>query len=166
FQWTPHEDPIIQTVIPDEFLQNPNAWYAKVALISYVTVEIHLSDRVLRQFGCRQSIPVAPEEDRYEYIPVMELIIVLELACVPKYMPWFRIYGKPYLLSAEERQRQLRVQREGRGPLNPRRRDDDAGPSTGSTHSPSPSSAAVQSLDPTRAPTQSLDPVVQPMKPT
>ncbi|MBA0878937.1 hypothetical protein Goshw_007943, partial [Gossypium schwendimanii] len=25
-------------------------------------------------------------------------------------MPWFRIYGKPYLLSVEERQQQLRVQ--------------------------------------------------------
>ncbi|MFQ6621743.1 hypothetical protein Gotur_001843 [Gossypium turneri] len=35
-----------------------------------------------------------------------------ELAYVPKYMPWFRILGKPYLLSEEERRRQLRVQRE------------------------------------------------------
>ncbi|XP_052478827.1 protein MAIN-LIKE 1-like [Gossypium raimondii] len=61
FQWTPYEDPTIQTVIPDEFLQNPNAWHAKVALISYATVEMHQSDRVLRQFGCRQPIPVALE---------------------------------------------------------------------------------------------------------
>ncbi|MBA0877460.1 hypothetical protein Goshw_013284, partial [Gossypium schwendimanii] len=37
FQWTPYEDPAIQAVIPDEFLQNPNAWHAKVALISYAT---------------------------------------------------------------------------------------------------------------------------------
>ncbi|MBA0878539.1 hypothetical protein Goshw_007525, partial [Gossypium schwendimanii] len=58
-----------------------------------------------------------------------ELIIVPELACTPEYMPWFGIYRKPYLLSVEERQRQLRVQRELRGPLNPRRRDDDASPS-------------------------------------
>ncbi|MBA0876438.1 hypothetical protein Goshw_028623 [Gossypium schwendimanii] len=50
----------------------------------------------------------------------MEPIIVLELACVPEYMPWFRIHDKPYLLSVEERQLQLRVQREIRGPLNPR----------------------------------------------
>ncbi|MBA0879228.1 hypothetical protein Goshw_004720 [Gossypium schwendimanii] len=34
-----------------------------------------------------------------------EPIIIPELACVLEYMPWFRIHGKPYLLSAEERQR-------------------------------------------------------------
>ncbi|MBA0876692.1 hypothetical protein Goshw_001606, partial [Gossypium schwendimanii] len=72
------------------------------------------SDRVLRQFGFRQPIPVAPEvlddhhkidirqlhtdwprfwshyiqiwEDRYDYIPTRKPIIVLELACVPEYM--------------------------------------------------------------------------------
>ncbi|MBA0753293.1 hypothetical protein Gogos_021073, partial [Gossypium gossypioides] len=120
FQWTPYEDPAIRAVILDEFFQNPNTWHAKVVLISYATVEMHLSDRVLRQFGCRQPILVEPEEP----------IIISELACVPEYMPWFRIHGKPYLLSAEERQRQLRVQKERRGPLNPRRKDDDAGPST------------------------------------
>ncbi|MBA0875696.1 hypothetical protein Goshw_007535 [Gossypium schwendimanii] len=69
-------------------------------------------------------------EDRYEYIPTQEPIIVLELVCVPEYMPWFRIHGKPYLLSVEEKQRQLRVQKERHRPLNPRQRDDDAGPST------------------------------------
>ncbi|MBA0876683.1 hypothetical protein Goshw_017453 [Gossypium schwendimanii] len=42
-------------------------------------------------------------------------------------MPWFRIHGKLYLLSTEERQRQLLVQRERRGPLNPRKRDDEVG---------------------------------------
>ncbi|KAH1096956.1 hypothetical protein J1N35_013877 [Gossypium stocksii] len=65
-------------------------------------------------------------ENRYDYIPTREPIIVPELACVPEYMPWFRIHGKPYLLSEEERRRQIRVQRERRGPLNPRRRDDHA----------------------------------------
>ncbi|XP_052489679.1 serine/threonine-protein phosphatase 7 long form homolog [Gossypium raimondii] len=154
---------------------------------------MHQSDRVLRQFGCRQSIPVEPEvfddehkidlrqfntdwprywsgyiqmwEDRYDYIPTQEPIIVPELACMPKYMPWFKIHGKPYLLSAEERQRQLPVQRERRGPLNLRRKDNDAGPSTGPKHSPDLSSAAIQSPSPTRAPTQSPDPVVQPTIP-
>ncbi|MBA0878621.1 hypothetical protein Goshw_001471, partial [Gossypium schwendimanii] len=61
FQWTPYEDPAIRAVIPYEYLQNPNAWHVKVALINYATVEMHQSDRVLRQFGCRQSIFVAPE---------------------------------------------------------------------------------------------------------
>ena len=112
----------------------------KVPLVNFAIVEMHQSDRVLRQFGFRQPIPVAPEvlddhhridlgnlhtnwlrfwlhyiqmwEDRYDYIPPRESIIVPELACVPEYMPWFRIHGKPYLLSTEERQRQLRVQME------------------------------------------------------
>ncbi|KAK5771109.1 hypothetical protein PVK06_047284 [Gossypium arboreum] len=92
---------------------------------------MHQSDRVLRQFGFRQLIPVELEvlddehkvdlrllnmdwlrhwseyieiwENRYDYIPTREQIIVPELAYVPKYMPWFRIHGKPYLLSEEER---------------------------------------------------------------
>ncbi|MFQ6652447.1 hypothetical protein Gotur_024308, partial [Gossypium turneri] len=38
FQWTPYEDPAIWAVIPEEFLQNPNAWHAKVVLINYATV--------------------------------------------------------------------------------------------------------------------------------
>ncbi|MBA0753001.1 hypothetical protein Gogos_022277 [Gossypium gossypioides] len=46
-------------------------------------------------------------EDRYDYIPTQEPIIVLELASVPEYMPWFRIHGKPYLLSPDERQRPM-----------------------------------------------------------
>ncbi|MBA0875573.1 hypothetical protein Goshw_003335, partial [Gossypium schwendimanii] len=46
-------------------------------------------------------------EDKYEYIPTREPIIIPELACVSEYMPWFRIHGKPYLLTAEERQRQI-----------------------------------------------------------
>ncbi|MBA0638787.1 hypothetical protein Godav_024981, partial [Gossypium davidsonii] len=71
-------------------------------------------------------------------------------------MPWFRIHGKSYLLTPEERQRQILVQRERRGSLNPRRRDDDASPSTRPRHSSSPSSAAMQSPGPTRAPTHPM----------
>ncbi|MBA0875827.1 hypothetical protein Goshw_002816, partial [Gossypium schwendimanii] len=78
------EDPVIQAVIPNEYFQNPNAWHVKVPLVNFATVEMHQSDR--------------------------ESIIIPELACVSEYMPWFRIHGKPYLLLAEERQRQLRIQ--------------------------------------------------------
>ncbi|KAK5802646.1 hypothetical protein PVK06_030257 [Gossypium arboreum] len=108
FQWTPYEDPTIRPVIPDEYLQNPNAWHVKVPLVNFAIVEMHQSDRVLRQFGFRQLIPVAPEvlddhykidlrqlhtdwprfwshyiqmwKDRYDYIPTREPIIVPELA--------------------------------------------------------------------------------------
>ncbi|MFQ6652505.1 hypothetical protein Gotur_024332 [Gossypium turneri] len=78
-----------------------------------------------------------------------------QLAWVLKYMSWFRIHGKTYLLTPEERQRQIRVQRERRGPLNPRRQDDEGSPSTRPKHSPGSSLEAMQSLGPTRAPTQS-----------
>ncbi|KAG8472749.1 hypothetical protein CXB51_034648 [Gossypium anomalum] len=135
FQWTSYEDLAIRAVIPDELFQNPNVWHVKVPLVNYATVEMHQSDRVLRQFEFRQPISVAPEvfdeehkvnlqqlhtdwprfwshyiemwENRYDYIPTQEPIIVPELA-------------------------------ERRGSLNPRRRDDDAGPSTAPTQSSSP----------------------------
>ncbi|KAG8481755.1 hypothetical protein CXB51_026613 [Gossypium anomalum] len=187
-------DQAIRAVIPDEYFQNPNAWYVNVPLVNYATVEMHQSDRVLRQFGFRQLIPVAPEvfdeehkvdlrllnmdwprywsgyiemwENRYDYIPTRESIIVPELACVPEYMPWFRIHGKPYLLSEEQRRRQIRVQRERRGPLNLRRRDDDAGPSTTPTQSTGPSTVPIQSASPSTAPSQSPGPIVQQTTPT
>ncbi|MFQ6658925.1 hypothetical protein Gotur_028010 [Gossypium turneri] len=122
FQWTPYEDLAIRAVILEEFLQNPNAWHAKVVLINYATVEPHQTDRVLRQFGCRQLIPADPKVfDNHHKIDLRLL------ACVPEYMPWFKIHGKPYLLTPEERQRQIRVERERRGPLNPRRQDYEVG---------------------------------------
>ncbi|MBA0779396.1 hypothetical protein Gotri_003651, partial [Gossypium trilobum] len=74
-------------------------------------------------------------KNRYDHIPTQEPIIVPELACASNYMPWFRIHSKPYLLSEEQRHRQIRVKRERRGPLNPRRRDDGTGPSTAPTQS-------------------------------
>ncbi|MBA0664835.1 hypothetical protein Goklo_004782, partial [Gossypium klotzschianum] len=83
---------------------------------------MHQTDRVLRQFGFCQLIPLTPEvlddehkinlrqsnthwsvffleyieiwENRYNHITTQELIIVPELACAPSYMPWFRIHGK------------------------------------------------------------------------
>ncbi|KAG8485385.1 hypothetical protein CXB51_021409 [Gossypium anomalum] len=105
-------------------------------------------------------------KNQYDYIPTREPIIVPELACVPEYMPWFRIHGKPYLLSEEERRRQIRVQRERRGPLNPRRRDDDAGPSTTPTQSAGPSTAPIQLASPSTASPQSPGPIVQQTTPT
>ncbi|MBA0729091.1 hypothetical protein Golax_025745, partial [Gossypium laxum] len=131
FQWTPYEDSAIRAVIPDEYFQNPNNWHVKVRLVNFATVEMHQLDRVLWQFGFQQQIPVALEvlddhhkidlrqlhtdwprfwshyiqmwEDRYNYIPTREPIIIQELVCVPEYIPWLRIHGKLYLLSAEER---------------------------------------------------------------
>ncbi|KAK5833428.1 hypothetical protein PVK06_017256 [Gossypium arboreum] len=97
-------------------------------------------DRVLRQYRFRQPIPEEPEvledqhridlrqtntnwpvfwseyieilENRYDHIPNRKPIIIPELAYTPDYMPWFKIHGKPYLLSKEQRRRQIRVERE------------------------------------------------------
>ncbi|KAK5776166.1 hypothetical protein PVK06_044125 [Gossypium arboreum] len=78
-----------------------------------------------------------------------EPIIVPELAYLPEYMPWFRIHGKPYLLSEEKRRRQIHVQRERQGPLNPRRKDDDAGPSAEPINSAHTATYANTSTDET-----------------
>ncbi|KAG8502538.1 hypothetical protein CXB51_000116 [Gossypium anomalum] len=61
FQWTPYDDPTIRVVIPNEFFQNPNIWHVKVPLVNYATMEMHQSDRVLRQFRFRQPILATPE---------------------------------------------------------------------------------------------------------
>ncbi|KAH1114976.1 hypothetical protein J1N35_008354 [Gossypium stocksii] len=61
FQWTPYKDPAIRAVILNEFFQNLNIWHVKVQLVNYATVEILQTDRVLRQFRFRQSIPVTSE---------------------------------------------------------------------------------------------------------
>ncbi|MBA0786771.1 hypothetical protein Gotri_026164 [Gossypium trilobum] len=51
FQWTPYEDPKIRAVISDKFFQHPNIWHVNVSLVNYTTVEMHQTDRLLRQFG-------------------------------------------------------------------------------------------------------------------
>ncbi|MBA0670832.1 hypothetical protein Goklo_029143, partial [Gossypium klotzschianum] len=74
FEWTPYEDPVIRAVISDEYLQNPNGWHVKVLLVNFTTVEMHQSDRVLRQFRFRQPIPVAPEVlDDHQKIDLRQL---------------------------------------------------------------------------------------------
>ncbi|PPR81843.1 hypothetical protein GOBAR_AA38873 [Gossypium barbadense] len=53
-------------------------------------------------------------------------------------------------------------QKERRGPLNPRRMDDDADPSTRPKNSPGPSSAPITSSGPVTTPTQSPNPIMMP----
>ncbi|MBA0694772.1 hypothetical protein Goari_005044, partial [Gossypium aridum] len=43
-------DSIIRAVILNEFFQNLNIWHVKVSLTNYATVEMHQTNRVLRQF--------------------------------------------------------------------------------------------------------------------
>ncbi|MBA0644038.1 hypothetical protein Goklo_028256, partial [Gossypium klotzschianum] len=113
----------------DEFFQNPKISHVKVSLVNYATVEMHQTDKVLWQFGFRQSILEAPKvlddehkidlrksntnwlvifleyikilENQYDHIPTREPMIVSKLACASDYMPCFRIHDKLYLLSEE-----------------------------------------------------------------
>ncbi|KAG8472469.1 hypothetical protein CXB51_035334 [Gossypium anomalum] len=149
FQWTPYKDPAIRAVIPDEFFQNPNVWHILVA--PEVFDDEHKVDlqQLHTDWPRFWSHYIKIWENRYDYIPTREPIIVPELACVAEYMPWFRIHGKLYLLSEDKRRRQIRAQRKRQGPLNPRRRDDDAGPSTTPTQSSGP---IVQQTTPTSQP--------------
>ncbi|KAG8491259.1 hypothetical protein CXB51_014433 [Gossypium anomalum] len=91
-------------------------------------------------------------ENWYDHIPDRKPIIVLELACTPDYMPWFKIHGKPYLLSEEQRRQQICVERERWGPLYPMRRDDGTSPSTAPTQSLGPSIVPTQSPGPSTVP--------------
>ncbi|MFQ6659192.1 hypothetical protein Gotur_028179 [Gossypium turneri] len=58
--------------------------------------------------------------NRYDFLPTHNTILVLELTCDPDYMPWFRIHGKPYLLGEEVRCRHPHTSRPRQPPLNPR----------------------------------------------
>ncbi|MBA0556031.1 hypothetical protein Golob_026172 [Gossypium lobatum] len=60
FEWTSYSDSTIQECILSKFMVNPNIWHMKVSLVVYTTLEMHESDRVLRQFEFRQSIPPIP----------------------------------------------------------------------------------------------------------
>ncbi|KAG8490573.1 hypothetical protein CXB51_013753 [Gossypium anomalum] len=59
------------------------------------------------------------------------------------------IHGKPYLLTEEQRRRQIDIERERQGPLNPRRMDDNTGLSTAHIQSPGPT---LQPTTPTAQP--------------
>ncbi|MBA0662249.1 hypothetical protein Goklo_006413 [Gossypium klotzschianum] len=105
---------------PSKFLMNPNIWRMKVSLVVYAIMEMHESNRVLRQFGFRR-----PDENwirfhteyiniwnnRYKFLPPHKAVVALELACDPENMPWFRLLGKPYMLSEEDRSGQSHTMR-------------------------------------------------------
>ncbi|KAG8498097.1 hypothetical protein CXB51_007446 [Gossypium anomalum] len=76
---------------------------------------LDFDNRFLRNMRCSMMSTKSTTQIEYE---------LAKLAYAPDYMPWFKIHGKPYLLLEEQRCRQIRVERERLGPLNPRRRDD------------------------------------------
>ncbi|XP_020263327.1 serine/threonine-protein phosphatase 7 long form homolog [Asparagus officinalis] len=58
-KWMPYE--LVLESLPDICREGEDVWRARVPLICFEIVEMHLPDRVLRQFGLRQHIP-APVE--------------------------------------------------------------------------------------------------------
>ncbi|MBA0620849.1 hypothetical protein Godav_006518 [Gossypium davidsonii] len=129
----PYENPTIQECIPLKFLVNPNIWHVKVPLVVYATVEM----QVLQQFGFRQSIPVAFQDiDDLHPIDLRGRTDenLVELACDPEYMQWFRVYSKPYLLEEEARSWQPHTRRPRRAPIHPR--SSEMGPSSAPIQEP------------------------------
>ncbi|KAK5786383.1 hypothetical protein PVK06_041019 [Gossypium arboreum] len=58
--------------------------------------------------------------NRHEPLPTREAIVAPELAYDPKYMQWFRVYGKPCMIEEEVRGRQPHVRRPRQAPIHPR----------------------------------------------
>jgi len=54
--WRPYTDDVIQT-LPPYCLEGQDIWRSVCPLIHFQIVEHHYPDRVLRQFGMRQTIP-------------------------------------------------------------------------------------------------------------
>ncbi|MFQ6622890.1 hypothetical protein Gotur_002578 [Gossypium turneri] len=63
-----------------------------------------------------------------EFLPHYEAIFAPKLACYPEYMSWFRLVGKPYLLSEEDRSGQPHTNRPQQLPTHPK--CDKVGPSS------------------------------------
>ncbi|KAK5802888.1 hypothetical protein PVK06_030516 [Gossypium arboreum] len=125
----------------------------KMPLVVYATVEMHESDRVLRQFGWRQQIP-PPSQDMKELhkvdmqgkdntdwlvwhkehievwdrkmqsIPIREQFFSMDTAATDDYLAWFRTTDKLYMLSPEERSWQIRVKRSRQMPEHTRKEYD------------------------------------------
>ena len=55
--WRPYASAELQPLIPEYALVEQDVWRACVPLICFHIVEWHQPDRVLRQFGMRQSLP-------------------------------------------------------------------------------------------------------------
>ncbi|KAG8503631.1 hypothetical protein CXB51_001567 [Gossypium anomalum] len=62
---------------------------------------IYLRERTNKNWHIFHAKYINFWSNRYYFLPTHEAIIVPELAYDLEYMPWFRHYGKPYLLEEE-----------------------------------------------------------------
>ncbi|MBA0702639.1 hypothetical protein Goari_022459 [Gossypium aridum] len=74
----------------------------------------------IRSTGRRELKYIYIWEHGYDFIPMCELILALELATSLKYMTWFRHHGKPYLLPEEQKTREHCRRSPRRTRMNPR----------------------------------------------
>ncbi|MFQ6630715.1 hypothetical protein Gotur_008998 [Gossypium turneri] len=82
------EDLAIPEVIHEKFFVNPNIWHVKVSLVVYATIEMHETDRRLNEnWPVFYSQHINMWNNRYDFLPTHEPIIVPELTCYLKYMP-------------------------------------------------------------------------------
>ena len=60
FVWQPYGDPTINGLIPDDIQIDRPIWSTVGPLICFEVIEWHPTDRVMRQFGLFQHVPVEP----------------------------------------------------------------------------------------------------------
>ena len=60
FVWQPYGEPAINDLIPDDIRDEWQIWSTVVPLICFEVIEWHPADRVMRQFGFFQHVPVEP----------------------------------------------------------------------------------------------------------
>ncbi|XP_039056316.1 serine/threonine-protein phosphatase 7 long form homolog [Hibiscus syriacus] len=59
FNWMPYYQSDIQQCLPPMFFEGADTWCAITPLLHFAIVEIHVTDRVFRQFGFHQPIEMS-----------------------------------------------------------------------------------------------------------
>ncbi|KAK5831789.1 hypothetical protein PVK06_015588 [Gossypium arboreum] len=62
FLWMPYSALNIATIIPQWVHAEAHMWCINTPALNFSTVEWYNGDRVKRQFGCRQFMPVEPKQ--------------------------------------------------------------------------------------------------------
>ncbi|MBA0777939.1 hypothetical protein Gotri_005886, partial [Gossypium trilobum] len=124
FKWMSYADLKIVQCIPHEYLANRSMWDANVPLVVYAMVEMNESDRGKTDKNWRELHKKYIDiwDYRNDFIPMHKPFFAPKTTTSAKYMPWFRLFSKPYLLSVEARSRQIRLRRPRQPPQNRRSR--------------------------------------------